>query len=170
MAKKTSLRDFQTYLAGRLSSAAQGGRAVSWLGLQAGELSWLIDLADSGEIIQSPQITPVPLTQRWFAGMANIRGNLFAVTDFSAFCGGRPEQLAANSRLLLVGSKFGSNAALLVTQMLGLRNPDDFTPAQNVTTRPAWGASCYDDRQGKRWHKLLVSELLADPYFMNIGA
>lgn len=170
MAKKTSLRDFQEYLAGRLSKAAQGGRATSWLGLQAGDQSWLIDLADSGEIIQAPQITPVPLTQPWFSGIANIRGSLHAVADFSAFCGGRPSVVNANSRLLLVGVKFGSNAALLVTQMLGLRNPDSFTPAGHDPALPAWGASCFDDQQGKRWHKLSVRELLADDQFMNIGA
>lgn len=170
MAKKTSLRDFQTYLAGRLSTAAQGGRAVSWLGVQAGEQFWLIDLADSGEIIQAPQVTAVPLTQPWFAGMANIRGSLYAVADFSAFCHGRPSAINASSRLLLVGSKFASNAALLVTKMLGLRNPDDFTPAESDATLPLWGSYCYDDRQGKRWHKLSVRELLADDQFMNIGA
>lgn len=170
MAQKTSLRDFQHYLAGRLSSAAQGGRAASWLGLQAGDQAWLVDLADSGEIIQAPQISPVPLTLPWFSGIANIRGNLFAVADFSAFCGGRPSAINASSRLLLVGSKYGSNAALLVTQMLGLRNPDDFTPADSDSTLPAWGCHCYEDRQGKRWHKLSVRELLADNRFMNIGA
>lgn len=170
MAKKTSLRDFQHYLAGRLSTAAQGGRAASWLGLRAGEQNWLIDLADSGEIIQAPQVSPVPLTQSWFAGIANIRGTLFAVTDLSAFCGGRPSSINTDSRLLLVGSKFGSNASLLVSQMLGLRNPEDFTASPGDPAQPGWGAQCYEDRQGKRWHKLSVRDLLADDRFMNIGA
>jgi twitching motility protein PilI len=169
MAKKTSLRDFQEYLAGRLTTAAQGDRAVSWLGLQAGEQHWLIDLADSGEIIQAPQVTPVPLTQPWFAGIANIRGSLHAVADFSAFTGGRPSPINPNTRLLLVGTKFGSNAALLVSKMLGLRNPDDFTPLANDPALPAWGTRCYQDRQGTHWHRLSVRELLADHQFMNIG-
>jgi twitching motility protein PilI len=169
MAKKTSLRDFQEYLAGRLTTAAQGDRAVSWLGLQAGDQYWLIDLADSGEIIQAPQVTPVPLTQPWFAGIANIRGSLHAVADFSAFAGGRPSPLNANTRLLLVGTKFGSNAALLVSKMLGLRNPADFSPAAHDPDLPGWGSQCFEDRQGQRWHKLSVRDLLADHQFMNIG-
>jgi twitching motility protein PilI len=37
MAKKTSLRDFQEYLAARLTTAAQGRGALSWLGVEAGE-------------------------------------------------------------------------------------------------------------------------------------
>jgi twitching motility protein PilI len=170
MGKKTSLSEFQAYLSGRLSHAAEGERRLSWLGMQAGDLLLLLDLADTGEIIQSPQIVPVPLTQAWFAGMANIRGNLFAVTDFSSFCGGRPEELKASSRLLLVGSKFGSNAALLVSRLLGLRNPENFTPVASPAARPAWQLACFDDQQGRRWHKLGVRELLADPHFMNIEA
>ena len=46
MAKKTSLRDFQAYLAERILGAAQGRGASSWLGVQAGDDNWLIDLSD----------------------------------------------------------------------------------------------------------------------------
>ena len=129
MAKKTSLRDFQEYLAGRLLGAAQGRGTSSWLGVRAGDDNWLIDLSDSGEIVQAPKLTAVPLTRPWFAGIANIRGSLYAVADFSVFCGGIPTPRNNNTRLLLVGSKHGANAALLVTRMLGLKNPDDFVAA-----------------------------------------
>ncbi len=169
MAKKTSLRDFQAYLADRLTTAAQGKGGVSWLGIQAGDESWLVDLSDSGEIVQAPQVAGVPLTRPWFAGIANIRGNLYAVTDFSVFRGGMPTPHNTNARLLLVGVKHGSNAALLVSRMLGLKNPDDFTPETPDPDAPAWGTARYQDRQGKIWHKLAVRELLADQDFMNIG-
>lgn len=169
MARKTSLRDFQEYLAGRLTTAARGKGASSWLGLQAGDQNWLIDLSDSGEIIQAPRLSPVPLTRPWFAGLANIRGNLHAVTDFSVFCGGQATPQNANTRLLLVGVKFGSNAALLATRMLGLKNPEEFTPEQPDHDFPAWGAERHADRQGRIWRKLSVRELLADDNFMNIG-
>jgi twitching motility protein PilI len=170
MAKKTSLRDFQAYLAERLSAAARGQGAPAWLGLEAGGRQWLIDLAESGEIIQAPRFTRVPLTRPWFAGMANIRGNLHAVSDFSAFCGGTPTLINAHARLLLVGVRYGSNAALLVPQMLGLKKPENFTPAPADATLPAWGSACFTDAAGASWHKLSVRELLADPDFMNIGA
>ena len=169
MAKKTSLRDFQEYLAGRLLGAAQGRGASSWLGIQAGEEKWLIDLSDSGEIAQAPKLTAVPLTRPWFAGIANIRGSLHAVADFSVFCGGAPTPRNNNTRLLLVGSKHGANAALLVTRMLGLKNPDDFSPAGSDQAAPAWGAVRYKDGQGGIWRKLSVRDLLADNDFMNIG-
>lgn len=169
MAKKTSLRDFQAYLADRLTTAAQGKGGASWLGIQAGDEAWLVDLSDSGEIVQAPTVAAVPLTRPWFAGIANIRGNLFAVTDFSVFRGGVPTPHNANARLLLVGVKHGSNAALLVSRMLGLKNPEDFTAETPDPAAPAWAAMRYADHQGKIWHKLSVRDLLADQDFMNIG-
>ena len=83
MARKTSLRDFQEYLATRLSNAAKGKGSSSWLGVEAGGESWLVDLSDGGEIVQASLLAPVPMTKPWFAGIANIRGNLHAVSDFS---------------------------------------------------------------------------------------
>ncbi len=169
MSRKTSLRDFQAYLASRLTDAAQGRGAASWLGVEAGGKSWLADLADGGEIVPATQLTPVPLTRPWFVGIANIRGNLYAVTDFSLFCGGPPIIQNTNARLLLIGSRYGVNAALLVSRMLGLKNPQDFTAEAPDAEAAAWGAERYSDGQGKIWYKLSVRELLADKNFMNIG-
>jgi hypothetical protein len=68
--------------------------------------------------------------------IANIRGSLHAVADFSVFCGGAPTPQNNNTRLLLVGSKHGANAALLVTSMLGLKNPEDFVAAGDDPEAP----------------------------------
>ncbi len=169
MSKKTSLRDFQTYLAGRLSDAAQGRGAVSWLGVEAGSESWLVDLSDGGEIVPAAQLTSVPLTQPWFVGIANIRGNLYSVTDFSVFRGGAPIAQNSNARLLLIGSRYGVNAALLLSRMSGLKNPADFTLLPSDESGPEWGSQRFSDTQGKIWYKLSVRDLLADKNFMNIG-
>ena len=168
--KKTSLRDFQQYLADRLKSAARGQVTTSLLGVRAGRENWLLELSDSGEIIQLPPLTPVPLTSPAFAGIANIRGNLYAVTDFSLFRGGEPTLLNANARLLLVGVKLGSNAALLVTRMQGLKAVADYEPMEKSADAPIWVAQTYRDGAGEIWHKLSVRDLLADESFMNIGA
>ena len=75
----------------------------------------------------------------------------------------------ANARLLLIGAKHGANAALLVSRMLGLKNPEDFTPEAQDSNEPSWAAQRFADPQGKVWRKLSVRELLADHDFMNIG-
>ena len=170
MAPKTSLRDFQEYLAGRLRGAAQGQATTFWLGVQAGPQNWLVDLSDCGEIVQSVKLTPVPLTKPWFAGIANIRGNLHTVIDFAMFCGGAPTQQNADSRLLLLGSRHGVNAALLVNCMLGLKNPEDFSAGDGDPALPRWGAARQVDGRGNVWQKLSVRDLLTDNEFMNIGA
>lgn len=89
MAKRISLREFQESLVRRLAEAQAGDRRAL-LGLQAGSENWLIDLTDSGEILPVPPLSPVPLTRPWFSGVANVRGTLFGVVDFSAFQQGAP--------------------------------------------------------------------------------
>jgi twitching motility protein PilI len=169
MAKKTSLRDFQEYLAARLTTAAKGRGSSSWLGIEAGGETWLVDLADGGEIVQAPLLAQVPLTRVWFAGIANIRGNLYSVTDLSVFRGGSPTPQNSSTRLLLIGAKHGSNAALLVSRMLGLKNPEDFVPELAAADDPPWCAQRFSDTYGNIWRKLSVRDLLVDRDFMNIG-
>jgi twitching motility protein PilI len=169
MARKSSLRDFQSYLAGRLSDAALGHGSTSWLGLEVGDENWLVDLSDGGEIVQAPQLAPVPLAQSWFCGIANVRGKLHAVSDFAAFLGAQPTPRNANTRLLLVGTRHGSNAALLVSRMLGLKKPENFSEISADDNFHAWGRQRFADAEGRIWRKLAVRELLADQRFMNIG-
>ena len=168
MAKKGSLRDFQAHLARRLAGASEQS-AAGLLGIQSGADFWLLNLSDSGEIIPLTPLTTVPLTMNWFVGIANIRGNLYAVVDFSAFQGKEATPQNTSSRLLLIGTRHGNNAALLVTRMLGLRNVDDLTPISADPDSPPWASDVYTDNEGRRWKKLDVRQLLVDEDFMEIG-
>jgi twitching motility protein PilI len=171
MSRRISLREFQEHLSRRLSSAAQGESAASLLGVQAGQTFWLLDLSESGEIVPLPLLTQVPLTTTAFAGLANIRGNLHAVTDFPAFLGEAPTSpQTPGVRLLLVGAKHGSNVALLVTRLLGLKKPTDFEVGPAPKQAPTWNAATLTDKEGRQWHRLDLRALLADPQFMNIVA
>ncbi|MEF8698523.1 MAG: chemotaxis protein CheW [Candidatus Accumulibacter sp. UW26] len=169
MTKKIRLHEFQSYLATRLAGTSNQTSA-GLLGIQAGADYWLVDLADSGEIVPLTPLTKVPLTRPWFAGIANIRGNLYSVVDLSAFVGKEATPQNSSSRLLLIGTRHGSNAALLVSRMIGLRNVDALTPEAVVPEAPAWAPVTYTDNEGRRWRKLKVRELLADEAFMDIGA
>ena len=168
MAKRVSLREFQAHLATRLAGA--GDRtAAGLLGVQAGSDYWLMSLTDSGEIVSLPPLTSVPLTRPWFIGIANIRGNLYSVVDFSVFQGREATPQNASSRLLLIGARHGSNAALLVTKIFGLRKAEDLTAAPPDPSAPPWASQAFTDWEGRRWKLLDVRELLADERFMNIG-
>ncbi len=168
MAKKGSLREFQARLAERLAGSGERS-AAGLLGIQSGQDYWLVDLSDSGEIIPLPPLTEVPLTKPWFAGMVNIRGNLYSVTDFSAFQGREPTPHNSAARLLLIGARHGNNASLLVTRMLGLRNREEMSPAAKDPDAPPWEREAFTDKQARLWKYLDVRALLADDRFMDIG-
>ena len=168
MGKRGSLHEFQAHLASRLAGASTQS-AAGLLGFQTGGDYWLIKLSDSGEIIPLTPLTGVPLTKPWFVGIANIRGNLYLVADFSAFQGKETTPQNPSSRLLLIGTRHGNNAALLVTRMLGLRNRDNLTAVAAAPDSPPWASEAYTDLEGRRWKMLDVSALLADEQFMDIG-
>ncbi len=168
MAKRGSLHDFQARLASRLAEAGERS-AAGLLGFQSGNEYWLVRLTDSGEIIPLPPLTGVPLTRPWFVGIANIRGNLFSVSDFSAFQGREATPQNSSARLLLIGARHGNNAALLVTRTLGLRNLDHLTSQPSNPDAPPWACESFQDDTGRHWRLLDVHTLLADERFMDIG-
>lgn len=150
MATKVSLRQFQQDLAQRLSSAKTAPVSAARLGVQCGTSYWLVALDDAGEILPVPEVLPVPLTKPWYLGVANIRGGLFSVVDFAAFAGGEPAARGSDSRLILAGPRFGINAALLVTRMLGLRNARDMHRASEASAGETSGAAAW---AGPAWHE-----------------
>lgn len=179
MAKRISLREFQQGLSERLVSARRGEGGQALLGVESGAddlpggSHWLIDLADSGEVSPLPQLTPAPLTKPWFAGIANIRGVLYSVVDFSAWRGGAPTPINAQSRLLLVGARHGINSALLVRRALGLRPQLQMHAAGEAKvgageTAP-WLGGRFKDAQDLTWTQLRIPALLADPNYLDIA-
>ncbi|HYD55797.1 MAG TPA: chemotaxis protein CheW [Burkholderiales bacterium] len=169
MAEKLSLRDYQRDLAERLR-AASTARAASLLALQVGQEGWLVNLADAGEVIPLPAITPVPLTKGWFRGMANIRGNLYSVVDFAAYLGGAPAVQGEQTRLLLLGDRFRLGAALLVDRSLGLRNPAQLKAQARPDDAPQWLKAQHADEDGRLWKELDVPQLVQQQEFLTVGA
>ena len=85
------------------------------------------------------------------------------------FCGSTPTARNNNARLLLVGTPHGANASILVSRMLGLKNPEDFTEEAPDPAAAQWEAARFSDGQGRIWRKLSVRALLDNHEFMNIG-
>jgi twitching motility protein PilI len=169
MAKRISLREFQEDLVRRFAEARTGDRRTL-LGVQAGNDNWLIDLTDTGEILPVPPLTPVPLTLDWFRGLANVRGTLFSVVDFSAFHRGPPILPTGPARLLLVGLRHGANCALLVSRAAGLRSPEDFQAEDEpVRDERPWVQARLRDSRDQPWLKLDVPKLLAHRGFLHAG-
>lgn len=167
MARRVSLREFQESLARRLAESREGERRTL-LGLQTPSENWLIDLADTGEVLPVPPIAGVPMTQPWYRGLVNVRGNLCGVIDFSLFQSGDAIVPGGSARVLLVGASHGNGMALLFTRAAGLRSAEEFTTEDEADPRP-WVSAILSDVQGHRWLKLDVATLVRNPAFLEAG-
>lgn len=168
---KISLREYQQGVVAKLQAIAQGGeiQAASRLGLQVGDQYWLVDLADVGEVIPPPELAQVPHSQPWFAGVANIRGNLYSVVDFSAFCGGEPVSGGSEKRLILANARFLVNSGLLVSRLLGLRHAGQLQPMETSGDAAPWVKAEFSDAEGRRWKELDIQALVSDQGFLQAG-
>ncbi len=169
MARKFNLRQFQTDLSHRMQMAAQAPAQASRLGFQSAGVNWLVPLEDVDEVLPLPEIVGTPGAKRWFRGMTNIRGNLYAVSDLGDFLEGAPTQESADNRLLLVHRRHGVNAALIVQRSLGLRQIGQLEK-RDEPGRWACCANSYQEPEGAAWVEIDLTRLLADPAFLSVEA
>lgn len=165
--QRTDLRAYQESIAARLAAAQAGAAVPALLGFESGGTHWLIDLPAAGEVLPLPAFSPVPLTQPWFLGLANVHGELEGIVDFSVFCGGAPTPCGKAARLLRIGARAGGNVALLVARVHGLKRTDALAAEAAEGSADGWrGPECID-AQGVRWRRLEPAALLADPRFLD---
>jgi twitching motility protein PilI len=119
-ARNASLGDYQRRLLERIRCKDASNASSSHLAFEVGEEHWVVPLTEVTEVVPVPKLARVPLAADWLVGMANIRGNLYAVTDFAAFLGGTPTASTPQTRLILLHTRYHSHAALLVRRSLGL--------------------------------------------------
>ena len=170
MAKKFNLREFQTTLSQKLQAAASRDNTGSRLGFRVGDVNWLVSLSDTEEVIPVPLIVKVPGSCRWFRGVANIRGNLFAVSDFADFMGQGVTPDHADCRLLIPHHDFGVNAALLVRSTLGLKNINRYQLHGDRAAHYPWVARQYADEAGTDWYDMDFGQLLGNTDFLKVEA
>ena len=159
--RRTRLRQYQSQLLERVQAARnQTGVAVKHVGVQVGARRYLLDLTEAGEIVPLAQTTPVPLTQAWYLGLANIRGKLVGIIDLAVYLGEAPTAAGPDSRLITFGAGQGYNCALLAARVLGLRHPEQME---------ALDAGHWRDAEGQDWTRLDLLALVREPRFLHIG-
>jgi twitching motility protein PilI len=169
MARRTSLREFQLSVANRLRDLASRKTVASKLGFQVGHDNWIVNLVDVSEVIPLPQVMNVPLTREWFRGVANVRGNLYSIVDFAQFQGGEGIAAGMERRVILLSDKQITGSGLMISRMLGLRNPEQFTPDQDGGAAQPWVKGVYRDPAGMQWRELDVAALVQDAGFLEVG-
>jgi twitching motility protein PilI len=177
MANRDALRAFQSRLAGRLQAARTSDVSASWLAVEAGDANYLFPLGHAGEIFPWTSPEPVPYTEPWFLGVANLRGGLFGVVQLSTFMSGATaapvnnEGARAQARLVALNELLEVNCALLIDRLVGLRGVDAFVASQvPKTDAPAWLGHSYTDAAGARWQEINLQALSQQPQFLSIGA
>jgi twitching motility protein PilI len=176
MANREALRELQTRLASRLQAASTEGISAAWLAVEAGGAKYLIPLSQSGEIFPFANTQPVPYTQQWFLGVANLRGGLFGVVDLGAFVTGtnapaRPDNVRTESRLIALNTALEVNCALLIDRLAGLRSVNSFASSNAAPAEaPSFFGHAYTDNDGLHWQELNLQMLSQQPQFLSIGA
>jgi twitching motility protein PilI len=169
MARKTSLREFQMNFAQRLRDLSTKKTSSSKLGFQVGSENWFVDLADVSEVIPVPNLVTVPLTQDWFKGISNIRGKLYSIADFSQFQGSSATPINVERRVVLIHEKLIEGSGLMVSRMMGLRNPELFSLESNGVEGKSWVRATFLDAAGARWHELDVVALTKNAKFLEVS-
>ena len=175
MANRTALRELQSRLASRLQAARNEGVSVAWLAVEAGPGRYLFPLAHAGEIFPWTPVQPVPYTQAWFLGVANLRGGLYGVVDLARFVtpdtAQRADASQADTSLLALNTTLEVNTALLVDRLAGLRAAEAFASVEPAAAdAPAYFGRVMVDAAGTRWQEINLQTLSQHPYFLSISA
>ncbi|MES2831411.1 MAG: chemotaxis protein CheW [Pseudomonadota bacterium] len=175
-ARRARMREFQTRLVDRMQAARTGSDTrAGQLGVLVGSQRCLIDLPQTGEIVSVGTITRVPLTQPWFLGLTNIRGNLISVVDFAQFLGGGATAIEKQSRIIAFASSLGLNSGMLVSQVLGLRNLSDMQLQDEQQTDGQsgpqdWQRQRYLDSEQAEWQLIDLVAITRNPQFLQVAA
>jgi twitching motility protein PilI len=173
---RQAIRDLQSRLADRLQIARTQGVAPSWLAVEAGAKKYLFPMSQAGEIFPWVDTMPVPYTQAWFLGVANLRGGLFGVVDLGSYVSGdavqpKLELARKESRLVALNTALDVNCALLIDRLSGLRNQEAFSDySEKAADAPDFFGNQYIDASGATWQEINLQMLAQRTHFLTIGA
>lgn len=176
MANRQAIRELQTRLAERLQIARTQGVAPSWLAVEAGGQKYLFPMSQAGEIFPWVATQPVPYTQSWFLGVANLRGGLFGIVDLTSYVTGqtaavKTEFSRKESRLIALNGALDVNCALLIDRLSGLRNQEAFTDfVEKSPDAPVFFGNQYIDSTGQTWQEINLQQLAQQAHFLAISA
>jgi twitching motility protein PilI len=169
------LQAFQVSLLARMEAASSEELQARRLAVTIGETHCLIRLAEAGEILplsSLPIPTRVPLTQPWYLGLVNIRGNLVGIVDLAVLAGRDPQSRERGSRVLAFSPNLAPNCGLLLSSILGLRHLSEMTQVSSDEQKKIdllGVVERYRDREGTEWSEIGLATLLKESAFLHIG-
>ncbi len=169
MSRQRDLRGYQQELLARFQAVEEAPAAVSKLGFLVGDERWLIDISSVAEVLPVPDATRFPLTRPWFAGIANVRGDLVGLVDLGEFLTGVPSLREPHNRVLVLAPSVVAHCGLVVSRMLGLRRADELERRAERGPRTRFAAALYAGTDGTMWKELDTGALASDQSFLDVG-
>lgn len=168
MAKTSNLREFQEAILSKLKDAATqvGMESLSRLGVIVGDKRFLVNLQDVKEVLPVPPLQFVPFTKPWFLGVANVRGNLYSISDLAHFMGMPPTSRSVNNRILLLSSESTEQVALMIESLVGLRNIQTMQLQSTHIDDGFFATNVYREADGADWLELDVEALIQNKSFV----
>ena len=161
------------------SSEKEQTNSASRLGVVIGGQKVLLQLTDISEVLPVPQLQSVPLTKAWYLGVANVRGNLYSVTDLAQFLNWPALKKNISNRIVLLNSVKTTQAAIVIDAVVGLRSIDAMQIAseQTYAMNALWHESdtrcfssqLYLDQEKTVWLTLDVDALVQNQQFIQPG-
>ncbi|MBV6389730.1 MAG: hypothetical protein JNIBNLAF_01377 [Nitrosomonas europaea] len=166
-----AMSEHQSSLTEQINKKAQETSAtIPVLGITIGDDRWLIPMSNISEILPVPKITPVFLTQPWFLGVINVRGNVYGLCDLSHYLDNTSTCISAKTRVFLTIPRLGVSYAMLAGSVLGIRNLMEFVPQSDHEDKRPVVAGIYKDRQDRLWRMLNLPALLQLESFQRAGS
>ena len=126
-------------------------------------------LGEVSEVIYPPKYTPVPNTQPWVVGLANIRGRLLSVSDLAQYMSGHRSQYSPTQKVLCINYN-DQYVGLVVDQVLGIQHFNKksfFSDQSELDSNLKEYCQGHFYQHNQRWHVFLFSRLLQNPKYMN---
>ncbi len=120
--------------------AEEGGTAVPVVVFALGQETYGIEATCVENIYPLEDLTPVPCTPDFVAGIVNLRGRILSVVDLHRFLGLEYTATGEEARVIAVHAA-GLEVGLLASEVRAVRTMrlDDLQPALPTTTRVAAG-------------------------------
>lgn len=146
---------------------------VTWPGIafKLAENLLVAPLAEVREILPFPAMSPVPGTQSWVKGIANVRGNLLPVIHLPSYLKQQAVPLGRRSRVMVV-ERSGIVAGLVVDEVLGMKHfleeehAAGLPPADQTINPYLTGAYL---QQGRHWGVFSLHKLAQSPLFLQVA-
>ena len=142
------------------------------IGFRIGQNHFLLPISETREIFPMPaHITPVPKSEPWVIGIANLRGELLPLFDLKYFLYGQATKVNLRSRIVVINHPT-LYSGLLLDEVFALKHfQQKPTPDYNVsdnTVSPYLDGSIV--QQDMSWNVFNFNKLAADHRFLNAAA